>query len=856
MAPAEWVLPTSTEFPRWMSKTYREHATIEKGIATQSCDPPKDPGARPRRTTLFPHQKFVQSYLGNHSPYRGLLLFHGLGVGKTCSSIAVAEAMQDRSVCVLLPAALRTNYVNEIKKCGNDRYVKDRMHWRLDKTAAAAKATPVSAALRRRHGGLWVAEPPTQAAPTNFKTLTAEHMAQVQEQINDRVDKQYTFYHYNGMTKAMLAKLTKGGEVNPFDGKVVVVDEVHNLVSGVSNRAEVMSTLYDLVMRARRAKVVLLSGTPIINKPFEVGLMINLVKGPDTAYVYEFKARDAAIAARADKALRGVARVDWFRVASDEGKLAATVTFYPEGFSQGARPGTARSADPETPAKTAKRVLATLKEIDPGVRALEPRQHLPFPDQEDEFDKHFVDDAGDMRNEDVFTRRTLGAVSYFVNEDPALYPAMRVVHEDLRMSDHQFEKYVEGRHDEYKLEKRRKKPGGLFDTTPSVYKAYTRALCNFAFPNHLERPRPKDAEFAAPGAKKSAYHEKLDGIVAALTKDHLDKHLAKHSPKFARAMELLRESPGCALIYSQFRNAEGVAILSRCLKVRGYKELRLKHVAGEWDLEYDPKAPAFARFVADESLPPDRRVEFNTILLAIYNDDFDALPTKVRALLEGRSNLRGDVLRVLFITQSGAEGISLKNVRQVHVMEPYWNQNRIDQVVGRARRMCSHSRLEPEERNFTVFLYRMTLSHEQIARQDTVVSHDRNATTDEHISEIAARKARVVSKFIAAIRRGATDCAMHNAVDRCYVFPVDVAHTRAYTLEINRDFVIRTTPQTVTKNVFMLIMKNTTPARRYVYMEDTHELFDAAEYERDKVLVLRGSARPTKDGDHYAFEFL
>lgn len=853
----EWVLPTSTEFPRWVSHTYREHSTIGSDAVARTCDAHKDNGRSHSRTKLFPHQQFVQSYLSHGSPYRGLLLFHGLGVGKTCSSIAVAEAMQDRKVCVLLPAALRTNYVNEIKKCGHDRYVKDRMHWRLEKSTRAAAVPAVSATLQRKHGGVWTALPPTSATPANFKDLTADQMAQVQEQINDRIDKQFTFYHYNGMTKAAIGKLTKGGETNPFDDKVVVIDEVHNLVSGVSNGAEVMSALYDLVMHARRAKVVLLSGTPIINKPFEVALMINLVKGPDTAYVYEFSKGDATVSKRVEKALRETPQVDWFRVESEESKLKAFVTFYPEGFARGSRPGAARANDPEPPSKVAKRVLATLKKVDSGVRATPPRTYMPFPNDEKDFNKHFVDDEGDMRNEDVFTRRTLGAVSYFVNEDPNLYPAMTVVQQELFMSDHQFEKYLEGRHEEFKLEKRRKKMAqGLFEDTPSVYKAYTRAICNFAFPNHLERPRPKDAEFATTGTKKSAYHDKLASIVGGLTKDHLDKHLSKHSPKFARAMELLQTSPGCALVYSQFRNAEGVAILSKCLKVRGYKELRLKHVGGVWDIEYDPDHPAFARFVADESLVPERRVEFNTILLAIYNNDFDTLPDKIRTALDGKSNLRGDVLRVLFITQSGAEGISLKNVRQVHVMEPYWNQNRIDQVVGRARRMCSHNSLEPHEREFVVYLYRMALSKDQIARSDNVIEQDRNITTDQHIADIAARKSRVVSKFLAAIRRGATDCAMHNSADRCYVFPVDIAHTRAYTLEIDKDFVIRRTPQTITKNVFMLIVKNKTPLRRFVYMEDTHELFDAAEYERSKTMLLRGSARPMDDGAHYAFEFL
>ena len=44
----------------------------------------------------------------------------------------------------------------------------------------------------------------------------------------------------------------------------------------------------------------------------------------------------------------------------------------------------------------------------------------------------------------------------------------------------------------------------------------------------------------------------------------------------------------------------------------------------------------------------------------------------------------------MIISSAGAEGISLTGVRQVHIMEPYWNVSRLDQVIGRAVRYCSH----------------------------------------------------------------------------------------------------------------------------------------------------------------------
>ena len=72
---------------------------------------------------LFEYQKIVREYLLMETPYRGLLLYHGLGSGKTCSSIAVAESLLSTKKCyILLPASLADNYKGEIRKCGDPIY--------------------------------------------------------------------------------------------------------------------------------------------------------------------------------------------------------------------------------------------------------------------------------------------------------------------------------------------------------------------------------------------------------------------------------------------------------------------------------------------------------------------------------------------------------------------------------------------------------------------------------------------------------------------------------------------------------------------------------------------------------------
>ena len=90
------------------------------------------------------------------------------------------------------------------------------------------------------------------------------------------------------------------------------------------------------------------------------------------------------------------------------------------------------------------------------------------------------------------------------------------------------------------------------------------------------------------------------------------------------------------------------------------------------------------------------------------------IPKNLREELQkiSTNNMYGEIIKLIMITASGAEGISLKNVRWVHLTDPYWHLVRLEQVIGRARRICSHKDLPDELQTVKVFLYLMTFSQE------------------------------------------------------------------------------------------------------------------------------------------------
>ena len=88
--------------------------------------------------------------------------------------------------------------------------------------------------------------------------------------------------------------------------------------------------------------------------------------------------------------------------------------------------------------------------------------------------------------------------------------------------------------------------------------------------------------------------------------------------------------------------------------------------------------------------------ETKEVLRLIYNSDYESMPPSCNYLIKElqtiygeERNKYGNIIKLFMTTRTGAEGISLMNVRQVHIMEPYWQPVLIDQVIGRARRMGS-----------------------------------------------------------------------------------------------------------------------------------------------------------------------
>jgi hypothetical protein len=186
--------------------------------------------------------------------------------------------------------------------------------------------------------------------------------------------------------------------------------------------------------------------------------------------------------------------------------------------------------------------------------------------------------------------------------------------------------------------------------------------------------------------------------------------------------------------------------------------------------------------------------------VAIMQQYRDGIINPAINLLEANlGNATSEIIKIIIISKSGSEGINLKNTRYVHVMEPYWNPVRIEQVIGRARRICSHKDLPEELRSVEVFLYLMQFTKQQIdseiatslRQKDRSKFTDAVFTSDKMLYEISVAKETVSGQILKAIKESAIDCEVYNGKSKenlqCFTFHNANSNSIAYKPNVEQD---------------------------------------------------------------------
>ena len=662
-------LNNSKKFVDFIEKLFNKYKLeVQKVDNDQNCKKLNEK-KRTGKFSLLMHQKLVRDYLNTYTPYRGLFLYFGLGAGKTCSSIAIAEGLKDyHKIVVMTPASLKQNYINELKFCGDDMYKKNQFWQFISTTRESTEEAVISTVLNlplkfiRRNNGAWLVDTKRE---TNYGQLTPQEKDSLEKQINKMIFNKYQFINYNGLREDAMQLIESQGEQNGgnfFNNKVVIIDEVHNLISRIVNKMgkndSISIRLYKLLMDAENCKIVFLSGTPIINYPNEIGIFYNILRGYIKTYSLNLdtsKLKGKIVNKEFIYKILKNYDINYIEFKPQLNNLL-TITYNPFNFinrynTSGASSGVKKKTDKEFTKNNnfLKKIILVLKSKGLTVMG-KPKltKHKCLPDDIEVFTKTFINETtNDIKNTIQFQKRILGLTSYFKSADEKLLPKFNseedIILERIVMSDYQLGIYEAARSVERKEESRnaRKRKGNqvsnVYKETTSTYRIFSRAFCNFVFPDTIRRPMPREQNLVANvGEKKSDTTEKPTNITSPVEDDikeqlaqkedfnehnldNIDKenpepdsskikvddnkyeiriikalnqlsenseslltgeNLQMYSPKFYRILENVSKSEnfGTHLIYSNFRTLEGIGILKIVLEANGFVEFKIEKI--------------------------------------------------------------------------------------------------------------------------------------------------------------------------------------------------------------------------------------------------------------------------------------
>lgn len=154
-----------------------------------------------------------------------------------------------------------------------------------------------------------------------------------------------------------------------------------------------------------------------------------------------------------------------------------------------------------------------------------------------------------------------------------------------------------------------------------------------------------------------------------------DGELQNNSKKLFTLLKNIKESPGNVFVYSNYVNYGGTKLIKQLLLSNGYST----YTSG--------RGKDYKSFILfDDSTSSEKRELHKSIFNSSENKD-------------------GRLIKIIIGSPIISEGITLKNVRQVHILEPTWNMSRINQIIGRALRHHSHDDLPEDERTVEIYKY-------------------------------------------------------------------------------------------------------------------------------------------------------
>ena len=547
---------------------------------------------------LAPHQLFLKNLFSLATPYNGILIFHGVGVGKTCSGVSIAENLKHnkRKTIILAPEKIQIGWKKTIfnPKNGENQCTGDEYNYEEDKYEK------------------------------NKKGMADKRINEFYEMYGygafANMVKNYLNDNLKHISKNDLL-LRKKEEIHliqeKFSNRALIIDEVHKIRSEEEKiTRDTILYIEKVILHSKNLKLILLTANPMFNQPTEIVWILNMLLMNDN--------RD---------------------------KIKQSIKF-----------------------------------------------------EKDKDDKTILT----KESKKLLEEKGKGYISYLRGENPFTFPYRLYPHQNIiqtvsndifgeRIDEHenlQFLKLygseVKGKQKELYFSELEK----LDKTIEMSEESKLMQISNCVFPNKSDAIEDLYGDRGIENCfkiKKKNQYSYRKGIPNFLDLDEI----GNYSAKIESILHSINESDGIVFIYSNFLSG-GILPLVLALEQNGYS----KYDGANILLSDQKRDPISYNGEVGKDITPAKYMVIAGDSLKLTSDFKNELD-----IVTDETNKKGEKIKVIIGSTVAAEGLDFKNIRAIHLLEPWHNIHKLEQVIGRGIRNCSHVMLDDNERNITIYLH-------------------------------------------------------------------------------------------------------------------------------------------------------
>jgi Type III restriction enzyme, res subunit/Helicase conserved C-terminal domain len=717
---------------------------------------------------LLPHQLFVKNFLSMQTPYNSLLLYHQLGTGKTCSSIGIAEEMRaymkqiglNQHIFIVASPNVQQNYRLQLF---------DERKLQLENGIWTSNTCIGNSLLK-------------EINPTNLVGIPKDRII---SEVNTIINKHYTFMGYTELAnfikrhtqipigsrfsldeqkKLRIKKIRKY-----FDNRLIIIDEAHNIRISEDNKEEskTATLLMDIARYANNMRLLLLSATPMYNNYKEILWLTNLMNMIDKRSIINesdiFDKEGNFLPERTSKDGKKIEGgrellqrklTGYVSYVRGENPYSFPFRIYPDIFSADNTLATAVGANKYPTKQLNQRLIEKpLNNIPVFLQQIGNYQAKAYDFIMNHLRKKSfmrVSKFGEIRELPSFENmesfgytllmQPLEALN-IVFPNPVIDALPDIVNEPEGAEGESKEGEGEG-------EGEGEEVGASEEPYPEEKNEELikdiigkRGLYNIMNRKEDRAPIPNIYDFEYKPNALSKY-----GRIFNM------ENISKYSSKIAKICDSIRNSEGIVLIYSQYIEG-GVIPIALALEEMGFSRFsstathinNLFKTAPTEPIDSQTLKP-YRQFLSDGG----KKEDFQTAKYVMITGNKAFSPDNLADIkhVTNPNNKNGERVKVVLISRAGSEGLDFKCIRQVHILEPWYNMSRIEQIIGRGVRNLSHCSLEFEKRNVEIYLH-------------ATLPRNNEEPADLYVYRYAENKALQIGKVTRLLKEIAVDCILN-----------------------------------------------------------------------------------------------